>query len=99
MTHIPVMLDEVVHYFSQANLKVFFDGTLGNGGHAEAILRSHPEIELFIGCDKDPKALFTAKKRLCFWEKKITLMQGNFADLDQMLQSVEREKADGFFLI
>ena len=36
--HVPVMEDECLKFFSDVKLKVFFEGTLGAGGHAKAIL-------------------------------------------------------------
>lgn len=97
--HVSVMVNEMLEYFSDVSMKVFFDGTLGAGGHAKAILESHPEIEMFIGCDRDPRALAIARANLAAWENKIEFVHGNFLDLDQMIASIGVEKVDGFFLI
>jgi len=97
--HIPVMLQECVSFFEGRNIRVFFEGTLGAGGHAQAILEAHPEIETYIGCDKDPEALKEAQKVLAPWKKKVVFVQGNFADLDQHLARLNIQQVDGFFLI
>lgn len=70
LSHKPVLLREVLQVFEGKNLKLFFDGTLGAAGHARAILEEHPEIEKYIGCDRDPIALELASKALEKWGGK-----------------------------
>lgn len=96
--HIPVMEKEVVAAFSGRKIRTFYEGTLGAGGHAKALLKAHGEIERYIGCDKDPDALAIARGVLAPWKDKITLIQGNFADLDLHLGQRGIETVDGFFL-
>lgn len=96
--HIPIMVKEVLHCLEDASLGVFFDGTLGAGGHARAILEAHPEIKRYIGCDKDPEALEIARKNLAPWADKLTLIQGDFGSLDQYLADLKIAAVDGFFL-
>ncbi len=96
--HISIMISEVLEGFKGANLKIFYEGTLGAGGHAKAILQAHPEIERYIGCDKDPEALEIAEKTLLPWKEKVELIQGNFADLDLHLHERGLGTVDGFFL-
>jgi 16S rRNA (cytosine1402-N4)-methyltransferase len=98
-SHVPVMQEECVKHFSDSFMEVFFDGTLGAGGHARAILESHPEIKKYIGCDQDPEALELARKHLEPWKHKIKFINGNFSDLDKHLLKLGISKADGFFLI
>jgi len=78
--HKPVLMDGVLEAFSGVNLKRFIDGTLGAGGHAEAILKSHPEIEEYVGIDQDLSALDIAKKRLAPFEGKMRFVHGNFSE-------------------
>ncbi len=97
--HISVMPDEFLEGFASVNLRTFFDGTLGAGGHAEALLKAHPEIEMYIGCDRDQSAIEIAKKRLASWKKKIVYVHGNYRDLDKYLKQQKIKAVDGFFLI
>jgi 16S rRNA (cytosine1402-N4)-methyltransferase len=99
MKHIPVLEEEVVRGFHGSEIRVFFDGTLGAGGHADAILSAHPEIEIYVGCDRDPSALQYAAERLAKWSKKMRFVHGNFLDVDAMLRALRIKKVDGFFLI
>lgn len=96
--HRSVMVAECLGFFEGAALKVFFEGTVGAGGHAAAILEAHPEIERYLGCDRDPEALELAAERLKPWRNKVELVRGNFADLDTILQSRGIQEVNGFFL-
>jgi 16S rRNA (cytosine1402-N4)-methyltransferase len=93
------MVEECLKGFEGCHMPIFFEGTVGAGGHAEAILKAHPEIERYIGCDQDPQALEIARERLGPWKEKVELVRGNFRDLDQILLERGIEKVNGFFLI
>jgi 16S rRNA (cytosine1402-N4)-methyltransferase len=78
--HVPVMVQEVLSYLEPARGGVFFDGTLGGGGHTEAILIAGSDARV-IGIDQDPEALREAAARLSpRFGERITLIQSNFAD-------------------
>jgi len=77
--HIPVLTREVLEIFSSQKIRVFFDGTLGAGGHARSILEAHPEIEKYIGCDRDMDAQELAKVNLAPWKGVVEFVHGNFA--------------------
>lgn len=96
--HTSILVHEMLDFFQNSKLSIFFDGTLGAGGHAKAILETHPEIQRFIGCDKDPEALEIAAKTLSPWKDKVELIQGSFANLDQYLNEKNIQCVDGFFL-
>lgn len=56
----------------------FIDGTLGGGGHTQAILQTFPKIKVLgIDCDKD--ALIENKNK--FPEKRFTFCEGNFKEM------------------
>src|SRR3990167_3653839 len=94
MTHIPVLLREVLEIFEGQKIRTFFDGTLGAAGHASEILKSHTEIERYIGCDRDPAALELAKKRLEPWGEKVELIHGSYAEEIRTC----KEPIDAFFI-
>lgn len=94
MTHVPVLLREVLEVFAGRNLRVFFDGTLGAGGHARALLEAHPEIERYIGCDRDPRAHELAHENLAPWLEKVEFVRGSYAE--QVREAVEC--IDGFLI-
>ena len=80
MKHNPVLIREVLEVFAGEKLSVFFDGTLGAGGHAKALLEAHPEIERYIGCDRDPRAHELAKEVLAPWGKKVEFLRGSYGE-------------------
>lgn len=96
--HIPIMVDELLFCLKDLKLSTFFDGTLGAGGHAKAILETHPEIKRYIGCDKDPEALEIAQETLAPWADKVELLHGDFSKLDAYLNDRKMNSVDGFFL-
>lgn len=93
--HIPVMQEEILNIFSHSKLITFFDGTLGGGGHAEALLEAHPEIAAYIGCDLDEHALKKAKKKLDQWKDKMVYKEGNFSDIQKHLADEKKKNVDG----
>lgn len=96
--HVSVLLSEVIDGFNGSKIRIFVDGTLGAGGHAEAILRAHPEIECYIGIDQDPSALALAASRLEPWKNKLILKHGNFVDFDIFLKEMGVKQVDGFLV-
>ncbi len=95
MNHVPVMLNEVLAAFKDVELRVFFDGTVGAGGHAKAILEAHPEIETYIACDKDPAALALASEILEPFQEKVKYVHSDYVNLEQFIP----KNVGGFFLI
>lgn len=96
--HVSVLRQEFIDLFADQKIGVFFDGTLGAGGHAEALLENHPEIKTYIGCDQDDEALKIAMERLKPFGKKVVFMKSNFADIDEVLGELNIDQVDGFFL-
>lgn len=77
--HAPVMVAEVLRYLEPARGGVFLDGTLGGGGHAEAVLESGAEARV-VGVDRDPDALREAGGRLARFGDRVRLVRANYAD-------------------
>lgn len=76
--HKPVLYNEIIKYLKPTQGGVYLDGTLGAGGHSEAIL-SYPETNV-IGLDLDPIALEISGKRLSVFGSRFQAINGNFAD-------------------
>lgn len=72
---------------------VYVDATTGLGGHAEAILREIGSEGRLIGIDRDDEALLSARKKLS--DSRVTLMQGNFSDMESMISSNGITAVDG----
>jgi 16S rRNA (cytosine1402-N4)-methyltransferase len=76
--HAPVMVAEVLEYLRPERGGLFFDGTLGGGGHTEAIL-SRAEAARVIAVDQDEEALAVAGRRLSRFGNRVELVRANFA--------------------
>ncbi|MEC8306920.1 MAG: 16S rRNA (cytosine(1402)-N(4))-methyltransferase [Chlamydiota bacterium] len=91
--HIPVMLSESLSLFRGVSLKTFFDGTVGSGAFADALLKEHPEVEEYVACDRDTDALALAEERLEAHGEVVRYRHANFCDI-----VAEHEGYNGFFL-
>jgi 16S rRNA (cytosine1402-N4)-methyltransferase len=96
--HVSVLKDEFLKAFEDVQIKSFLDATVGAGGHAEALLEAHSEIECYIACDRDIAALEISKKRLERFGSKVHFVHGNHEHLDRYVKQVGVKKIDGFFL-
>ncbi|MGD8414066.1 MAG: 16S rRNA (cytosine(1402)-N(4))-methyltransferase RsmH [Candidatus Latescibacterota bacterium] len=95
MSHTPVMVSQTLTYLLHEDPRIIVDCTVGAGGHAEAVLESHPSVRL-IGIDRDPTALRVAKDRLARFGSRVRLVHGVYSDLDRALN--EEGRADGVLL-
>lgn len=80
IVHVPVMMTEVLAALDPKPGQDFLDGTVGQGGHSEAILRLTAPDGRVLGVDRDPRNLAVAKERLKPFGDRFIAMQGSFAD-------------------
>ncbi len=83
--HTPVLVDEVVRRLEPRRGGLFFDGTLGGGGHSEAILEAGPEARV-LGVDRDPEALEAARERLSAYGSRFEARAGDYGDVAERLE-------------
>lgn len=98
--HVPVMLEEVLKFLQPEPGGVYIDGTVGGGGHTEAILeRSAPDGRV-LGIDTDAHALTRVQARLAEPVKngRLLLRQGNFAELTHIVNEVGFASIQGVLL-
>ena len=96
--HDPVMVGEVLMGLNCRSGRLYVDGTVGEGGHAAAILdRIGPEGELW-GLDRDAKALQIASDRLAHHTSRFQLFHGSYARLGEILESAQRPGVAGILL-
>ena len=92
--HIPVLLDECIKYLNIKPDGIYVDGTLGMGGHSEAILQRLTTGRL-ISIDRDITAIERAGERLAHYADRLTIVHGNFRDLDAILDEQGVRLVDG----
>jgi 16S rRNA (cytosine1402-N4)-methyltransferase len=85
--HIPVMLEEVLKFLQPRAGGLYVDGTLGGGGHAEAILERSAPGGKVLGVDSDAQALARVERRLttAVQDGRLVLVHGNFAELARIV--------------
>lgn len=83
--HVPVLATEVVEMLSPERGGVYFDGTLGGGGHSEAILVRSEEARV-VAADRDPEALAEGRRRLARFGDRFEAREGDFADVAEGLE-------------
>ena len=93
--HVPVFPREVVEWMRCREGGVYVDATVGAGGHAAALLNSCPGIALLVGIDRDAQAIALAQKNLAAFHDRAVVIQGNFADVKQILSSMQIHYLDG----
>ena len=96
--HEPVLLEECVRLLEVRPGARFVDGTVGLGGHAEAILRHSAPDGRLIGLDVDPEALASARERLAGFGERATLVRASFRRLGAVLDELAVPAVDGLLL-
>ena len=88
LNHIPVMLEEVLKYLQPRPGGRYIDGTIGGGGHTEAILERSAPGGRVLGIDTDAQALERVSERLSgvVEQGRLALVRGKFAELARIVQ-------------
>lgn len=87
------MVAEVLEHLAPARGGVFVDCTVGNGGHARAMLDAG--ASRLIGLDRDPAALVEAGAALGAFGDRVTLMHSDYRRLDEVLDAQGIAGVDG----
>ena len=92
--HTPVLLTECIEALKFRQNGVYIDGTLGRAGHAVELAK-RLETGRLIGIDRDAEAIQASSKRLAEYGSRVTLVQGNFRDLGNILDRLGLKQVDG----
>jgi 16S rRNA (cytosine1402-N4)-methyltransferase len=95
--HVPVLLERVLALLSPAladHPAVVVDATVGLGGHAEALLRAHPQLTL-VGLDRDRAALARSRDRLTPFAARIHLVHAVYDLMPGVLDELGFVGVDG----
>jgi len=96
--HVPVLLDEVLDFLNIRKGGVYIDGTLGSGGHSEAILERIGDDGLLLGIDRDGDALERCGRRLARFGDRVRMIRGNYADIAEIAAEAGVSGVDGILL-
>ncbi|MCY3719205.1 MAG: 16S rRNA (cytosine(1402)-N(4))-methyltransferase RsmH [Anaerolineaceae bacterium] len=92
--HTPVLVDAVLLWLLPAGRLI--DGTVGAGGHSEALLAGGAGA--LLGLDLDREALALARERLSPWQGRVTLRHGSYEDMRLAANSLGWREVDGILL-
>ncbi len=96
--HKPVLLEETVEYLKISPGGIYVDGTLGGGGHAEAICRKLKGFGKYVGIDQDEAAIMAATERLAPFGDLVTIVRSNYEHMEFVLGTLGIKAVDGILL-
>ena len=96
--HTPVLVDESVEGLRVSPGGSYIDCTVGEGGHAWAILEAASPGGRLLGIDMDPAALSTAADRLNSHLGLYTLANDNFRNLEAIARESDFGCVDGILM-
>lgn len=95
--HRPVLLPETIRFLAPERGGLFVDGTLGLGGHSEAILEASGTARV-IGIDRDREALVYATNRLARFGSRFSAAHANFEDLARVVNEAKASDLSGVLI-
>ena len=96
--HKPVMLEECMAGLDIKSGGVYFDGTLGGGGHSYEILRRSAPDGRLIATDLDDFAIAAAGEKLKEFGNRFRIFKSNYKDYERVLEEANVSELDGVLL-
>ncbi len=97
MGHVPVMLDKALEFLQIQSSGIYVDGTLGGGGHSQAIAKRLSVGHLYA-FDRDHAAIERGYERLRPFLDNISIIHDNFENMSSQLHAFGVEGVDGILL-
>src|SRR5215213_9799103 len=92
--HRPVLLRETIELLDAGRGGLFVDGTLGLGGHSQAILEASADTRV-IGIDRDQEALMSATERLARFGARFRGVHADFRDIARVIEEAAEPPLSG----
>jgi len=96
--HRPVLVQEVLEDLITDPDGTYIDGTVGSGGHSEAIGKRIGGRGQLLCLDRDSEAIRISKERLRFLGERVRFIKGSYESADQVLRDLGWGKAHGILL-
>ncbi len=93
--HVPVLLNEVLVWLQPKANGLYVDGTLGLGGHTQALLEETAPTGKVIGFEWDADAAAKTEKRLSGASERLRIVRASYADLLPELEKLGVGRIDG----
>ncbi len=85
--HVPVLVEEILHFLDLRPGGRYLDLTLGGGGHARKILERAPTVRV-IGVDRDASTLAQTAERLASFGERFMALHAPFDRADEAAAAV-----------
>lgn len=98
--HTPVLLERTLELLGEPLKQddaVYVDGTLGHGGHAEAVLTRFSRARV-VGIDRDTTALELSRTRLAKHAERVDLAHAVYDRIDDVLDGLGIDKVQAILL-
>lgn len=96
-SHKPVMLEECLEGLALKEGGLYFDGTVGGGGHSFEILK-RSKTGTLIATDLDDEAIEASNKRLRVFEGRYHIYKSNYKDYARVFEEAGVDEIDGALL-
>jgi 16S rRNA (cytosine1402-N4)-methyltransferase len=90
--HEPVLLEETIESLKPGPGKLFFDATVGGGGHTGRLLAAGADV---VASDQDPDAISEVLRRLAEFGSRLHLVRANFLEAPQHFAALGVSAFDG----
>lgn len=96
--HVPVLLSETLRALAPREGGRYVDGTLGGGGHSEAILAASAPSGRLLGLDRDEAAIARCRTRLAPFGDRFEAVHTDFENIAEAVESRSFGPVDGILL-
>lgn len=96
--HYSVMLNECINGLDVKDGGIYFDGTLGGGGHSFEILKKSSPNGKLVATDLDDYAIKRASERLSEFDGRWTVVKDNFKNFSKIKEDLNIDGFDGILL-
>ena len=93
--HVPVLLKEVIDYLSPKANKNFIDATVGEGGHALAILKKNGPDGKLLGIEVDSDIYKGLKKKMAEFPNRLILVNDSYVNLEKIVRKNDFKPVHG----
>src|SRR5690349_21855095 len=93
--HEPVLLVETTGLLRPTAGKLFFDATVGGGGHTRRLLAAGADV---VASDQDPDAISEVLRRLADFGSRLHLIRANFLEAPHHFPALGVEAFDGMLM-
>jgi 16S rRNA (cytosine1402-N4)-methyltransferase len=98
MIHTAVLKKEVLEYLNPSQNENFVDGTVGEGGHAEDILKKNGPNGKVLGIDLDPQQIISSHWLEAIYKDRAILVNDSYTSLAEIIERKNFTPVNGILL-